>query len=199
MIFNKSTPRYRKRIGLLLLAIGALAILAIACGTDDSSSDSASGSSGSAASGSEKIIVSDRIYTADDLITAGFKHSKTYDVSELEGAVSAIYGFYGADPYAREEYEIRFYASHEDALTFGISYADEATGEDAVILESVQRWKVGLTERRLCAGNGGHHSGKCDNPKYGDYMIVGNMIMMCQGKTSGDAIETCQDLLGQIS
>ena len=59
MIFNKSTPRYRKRIGLLLLAIGALAILAIACGTDDSSSDSASGSSGSAASGYEKIIVSD--------------------------------------------------------------------------------------------------------------------------------------------
>ena len=34
---------------------------------------------------------------------------------------------------------------------------------------------------------------------YGDYLIVGNMIMMCQGKTSGDAIETCQDLLGQLS
>jgi hypothetical protein len=182
-----------------LLAIGALAILAIACGTDESSSDSAAGSSGGVGSASEKIIVSDRIYTADDLKTAGFKKSKTYDVAELEGAVSAIYGFYGVDPYNRQEYEVRFYANHEDALAFGTSYADEATGGEAVILESVQRWKVGLTERRQCAGNGGHHSGKCDNPKYGDYMIVGNMILMCQGKTSGDSIDTCQALLSQIS
>ena len=199
MIFTNSTPRYRRRIGLLLLSIGALAILSVACGTDDSSSDSASGSSESVASASEKIIVSDRIYSADDLKTAGFKKSKTYDVTELEGAVSAIYGFYGADPYNRQEYEVRFYANHEDALTFGTSFADEATGGEAVILESVQRWDEGLRERRQCAGNGGHHSGKCDNPKYGDYMIVGNMIMMCQGKTSDDAIETCQALLGQIS
>ena len=73
-----------------------------------------------------------------------------------------------------------------------------ATGEDAVILKNVQRWKKGLTQRRQCAGNGGHHSGKCDNAKYGDYIINGNMVLLCQGKDSSTAIQACNDLMDKI-
>ena len=193
-----SSTRHNSKLGVLLLILSALAIVVIACGTDDSSSFNdeiaAAGSSGT-----QKIIVNDRIYTIADLVTAGFKKSKTYDVDGLEAAVSAHYGFYGKDPYDRQEYEVRFYASHADAVAIGASWADEASGKDAVVLKDIQRWDEGLKERRQCAGNGGHHSGKCDNAKYGDYMIAGNMVLMCEGKTSGDALETCQALLAIVS
>ena len=127
-----------------------------------------------------------------------FKLDDEYDVEGLESATSAIYGFYGEDPYNRLEYEIRFYPDHATALSTGTDFAKEATGAHAVVLKDVQRWDEGLKDQRQCAGNGGHHSGKCDNPKYFDYVVVGNMIVMCQGKDSVNSLQACEDLLGVV-
>ena len=127
-----------------------------------------------------------------------FKLNDEYDVDGLDDAVSAIYGFYGEDPYKRLEYEIRFYPDHATALSAGVDFADEATGADAVVLKSIQRWDEGISDRRQCAGNGGHHSGKCDNPKYFDYVVIGNMIMMCQGKDSMASIQACTNLMDAV-
>ena len=186
--------RIKGRSGLvaLFLPFAALMVAAAACGTD-------SGTDGVAA-GAQKIRSTDTIYSADNLLAAGFKQSKDYDVAGLEGATAAIYGFFGPDPYNRKEYEARFYASQEDAVNLGVSFADEATGPEAVVAESQQRWKVGLTERRECQGNvaGSHHSGKCDAAKYGDYMIAGNMILLCQGKDAETARANCNALLTQL-
>ena len=180
----------KARLLILLFAIAALSIAAVACGSD--------GGGSSSGGPIAKIDATDRVYSIQDLLDAGFKKSKTYDVEGLPGATEVLYGFYGVDPYDRQEYEARFYTSHADASVVGIDYADEVTGPEAVILKDVQRWKVGLTERRQCAGNGGHHSGKCDNPKYFDYVVVGNMVLLCQGKDSSTSLQACADLMSVV-
>ncbi len=182
----------KARLLILLLAVAALAIAAVACGSD--SSGGGSSSDGPIA----KINDTSRIYTIQDFTDAGFKKNKIYSVEGLPQALEVLYGFYGVDPYDRKEYEVRFYPSHAEAIVTGIDYADEATGPDAVLLKDIQRYKEGLTERRLCTGNGGHHVGKCDLPKYFDYVVIGNMVLMCQGKDSGISLQNCADLMAVV-
>ena len=147
----------------------------------------------------EKINDTDRIYTVYDIKNAtNFKLDDDYDIKGLDAAVAAIYGFYGSDPYNRAEYEVRFYADHATAMSTGVDFADETTGANAVILKDVQRWDEGLKDRRQCAGDGGHHSGKCDNPKYFDYVVVGNMIMLCEGKDTVTSHQVCADLMQSV-
>lgn len=189
----KQANSSRARLLILLLAIAALSIAAVACGSD--SDDVGSSSGGPIA----KIDTTERIYTADDIINAtNFKHNDDYDVEGLDGAVAAIYGFYGVDPYNRQEYEARFYPDHATAMIQGVDFANEATGAEAVLLKDIQRWDEGISDRRQCAGNGGHHSGKCDNPKYFDYVVVGNMVLMCQGKDTATSHQACADLMSVV-
>ncbi len=184
--------RNKKVFGLLVFSFALLA--AIGCGT---SGDSFISNDAPAAAGDSATVLANRIlsptgnFTLDDLLAAGFKKSKTYDVSELPSAVEVYYGFFGADTYNRKDFEIRFYASHEDVLSVGVEWADEGTGLEAILLQNYQRWDEGLRERRICAANGGHHIGKCDNAKYSDYVIVGNMIMMCEGKDLSESRGNC--------
>ena len=150
----------------------------------------------------EVHIVSDddTFEVADFEELKNFKLSKEYDVEGLNGADSAIYGFFGPDPYDRQEFEIRFYPDHETALVDGVDFANEATGPDAVIASSVQRWDEGLVQRRACAGNtrGSHHSGRCDIAKYGDYVIAGNVLLLCQGKDTETALNNCDALYSAL-
>lgn len=181
----------KTRLLVMLFAITALTISAVACGD--------SGGSGSDADEIiQKINPTDRIYTIDDLTAIGFKDSKSYDVSELPGAVEVHYGLYGANTNSKNEYEARFFASHADAVALGVEYVEEAIGEDAILLKSDQRWDEGIRERRSCAGGTGHQVGTCDNPKYFDYIIVGNMILMCPGKDSINSLEACAELMDVV-
>ncbi|HJP28783.1 MAG TPA: hypothetical protein QF694_08235 [Dehalococcoidia bacterium] len=186
------------RLLMLLFAIASLSIAAVACGSDgDGDSDDGVGSSSDGPIA--KIDATERIYTADDIKnTEFFKTDDDYDVEGLDGAVAAVYGFYGSDPYKRDEYEARFYADHAAAMAQGVDFADEATGADAVLLKDIQRWDEGISDRRQCAGNGGHHSGKCDNPKYFDYIVVGNMVLMCQGKDTAESHQACANLMAVV-
>ena len=129
-----------------------------------------------------------------------FKLNKHYDVEGLKGAEAAIYGFFGPDPYNRQEYEARFYPDHETALTIGVDFANEATGSDAVLASSIQRWDEGLSQRRTCAANvrGSHHSGRCDIAKYGDFVIAGNLVLLCQGRDSESALQNCEALFAAM-
>ena len=192
--------------------------LTIACGsTDSNESDTGSDAGGDApaaaveevASGPAgvEIISTDAMYTEDDLInTPNFKKSKNYKVEgeeegeTLDQATAAIYGFFGPDPYDRQEFEARFYPDHETAITIGVDFANEATGPDAVIAKDIQRWDEGLVQRRACSGNtrGSHHSGKCDNAKYGDYVVAGNLVLLCQGKDSETSLNNCNALMDAL-
>ena len=144
-----------------------------------------------------QVLSADGEYSIEDFKTLdNFKLSKSYDVEGLNGAESAIYGFFGPDPYERKEYEARFYPDHQTALTMGADFANEATGPDAIIASSSQRWDEGLSQRRTCAANvrGSHHSGRCDLAKYGDYVIAGNLVLLCQGKDPDSALNNCAAL-----
>ena len=93
---------------------------------------------------------------------------------------------------------MRFYADHATAMSTGVDFADEVTGANAVILKDTQRWDEGINDRRQCVGDGGHHAGKCDTPKYFDYVIVGNMIMLCEGKDTAESHQACADLMQSV-
>ena len=146
--------------------------------------------------GVAKITPSETIYSLDDLLEVGFKKAKTFDVEGLTAATSAYYGFWGVDPYDRKEFEARFYASHADAVEFGVSFADERTGPDAIIKSGETSWEEGAKEARSCVRISSNAS--CHLSKYGDYMIYGNMILICQGRDSETSLEQCAGLLEQL-
>lgn len=201
---------------LLVAVLSVVMAVAIACGSADTAeevtTDGAVGGDDGAAPAAAvedtmtgppgvEIVATDVTFTVDDLVnTKNFKKSKEYKVEGLEGATAAIYGFFGPDPYDRQEFEARFYPDHETAMTLGVDFADESTGPDAVIAKDLQRWDEGLTQRRECQGNvrGSHHSGKCDNAKYGDYVIAGNLVLLCQGKDSETSLANCNALMDAL-
>ena len=83
------------------------------------------------------------VLNKDIFLASGFKINKEYNVSELPKAKSAIYGWKNVGVEETKDFEIRFYESHEDAVNFGKSFADEATGEDAIIRKRDASWKEG--------------------------------------------------------
>ena len=156
-----------------------LLILVVGCGekADDSSYD--------------VVNASDSIFTFEDLESIGFKEYRTYDVSELEGSAGAYYGFWGEDENAKKDYEIRFYTTHEDAVSLGEALAQEATGNDAVFTKSDATWKEGIKDRRRSQRTSGTH------PKYGNYSIYGNIVMLCEGQVE-ISLEVCWNLISAL-
>ena len=124
-----------------------------------------------------------------------FKFSKEYDVSELPDALEAHYGFF-----QRREFEIRFYPSNDIAKSSGIFFAEEATGEDAIIKKSDASWKEGIKDRMTSGAFGN----KKNTPKYMDYVILGNMIVLCPIEISSSEIgateplDNCRLLLSKL-
>lgn len=124
-----------------------------------------------------------------------FKFSKEYDVSELPDALEAHYGFF-----QRREFEIRFYPSNDIAKSSGIFFAEEATGEDAIIKKSDASWKEGIKDRMTSGAFGN----KKNTPKYMDYVILGNMIVLCPMEISSSEIgateplDNCRLLLSKL-
>lgn len=192
-------PLFRMKSRRRIIAVTILAIIAMlltACGTD---------SGGAAAGGAEDVagtrkIDPDRILTFDDFKAIGFKKAKTYDVSELPGAEAAYYGFWGLDPYDREDFEFRIYASQADAVELGTELAGQRTGPDALLTGDTAVWKVGIKDARKCEGITGstQWAATCTVPKYYDYMFVGNVILFCPGTALDVAQENCDELLEQM-
>ena len=98
----------------------------------------------------------------------------------------------------QKEYEARFYASHADAVSMGTSWAASVSGEDAVVVGNDILWDEGSRDRRQC-NRSVAHSGCNYTARYGDFVILGNMILLCEGRDLAEAADTCgvlTDLLG---
>jgi hypothetical protein len=174
--------RVVKKIVTTLVLTVVLAIVAVACGTD------AAGSGGSAVS---RVVASDRIYSVDDLKAAGAKTVKEYDVEDLPGAMAVWKTVFN-----QLDYEARFYATHEDAVAQGTSFADSVTGEDAVVTGDDILWEEGKRDRRKCSRAAETPHSSCTySARYLEYVIRGNMILFCEGNESSDAFENCEDLM----
>ena len=134
-----------------------------------------------------------KVFTKDSFNKLEFKFSKEYDISELPDAIEAHYGFW-----KRREFEIRFYPSNEIAKSSGTFYAEEATGEDAIIKKSDATWKEGIKDRSGVSFFG------APNPKYLAYVVFGNIVVLCPSEVSSavkgawDPIENCRDMLTKL-
>jgi len=182
--------------GVLLLVLLTVALLAVAaCGQGGEPS-------GEAEFQFQQISPSDRTYALEDFLAVGFKKQKQYDVTGLPGGIDAYLGFFGPDPYSRKQYELRFYASHEDAVEQGIALAEEVTGEDAAEYRLNPTWEEGARERWTTGGHSGATTSimpSGPSPKYGDYAVVGNVLMLCEGARLGQALERCEALFDALT
>ena len=174
----------------IFISLIFLTLLVIGCSSQNSESEKST---------LEVVSNSDKIFTMDDFYSIGFKKNKIYDVSELNGASDAVFGFWGEKKSESKTYEIRIYTSHEDAISLGESFAKEVTGNDAIIKSSESSWKEGLKDRRKIGGPGESGGGRSGTfPRYGNYAIYGNVIMLCEG-TEEIALENCWDLINNLS
>ena len=152
----------------------------------------------------EKITDSDRIFSIEDFKPLSFKKSKEYKVDDLPGATSAFYGFIKnkLDPKDDKiDYEIRFYSTHRDAVEQGKKYADNIVGVDGCVSKDCALWKEDLKQRVLLAELGvmNFHAGSSKViPKYYNYVIYGNMILMCAGWEEEDAMERCSKVIREL-
>jgi hypothetical protein len=159
----------------------------IACGSG--SSDSPTGSS------LEKVADFDRILAINDVEDIGWKKGKTYDVEGLDGAESAYVGFWNLPGIGSLNYEIRVYPSHQIAVDKGSAFAEDAAGAGASLNADDAMWDEGVRDRRIIVGGGSRGS---QNPRYGDYVILGNLVILCEGRTSEHSLDQCAPFVAQI-
>ena len=186
------------RRGRRWIAAGAgvltLVLLVIACGAGE-------GAGSGDDEGFQKIAPSDRSYTFEDLLTVGFIKSRQYDVEGLPEASDAWHGFWGPDPYSRKDYELRFYASHEDAVEYGTALADEVTGSETLRANKDNlTWEAGKKEwwiRTSVIGIIGG-AGAQNTARYGDFAIFGNIVMLCEGQDSSVSLDACEGLVNAL-
>ncbi len=186
-------PVSLKRTSALLFLLFAAAMMLGACGSDDGSSSKNDSVGANSDMGPVRIVEDNgRVYTIDDLKITGAKTPKQYDVTDLPGAVDAWNIIFN-----QKDYEVRLYPSHADAIAQGTSWAEGATGEDAVVVGSDVMWEEGAKDRRQC-NRSVAHSGCNYTAHYGDFVIIGNMILMCEGPNSEEAFIVCNALLEQL-
>jgi len=142
----------------------------------------------------QKITPSDRIYDIEPFRAAGLKANKSYGVTDLPYAVAAWHGTFGG-----KDYEVRLYASHAEAVEFGGAPADHVSGKDGVVCGPDVLWEEGERDRRKCVPRAGLSEHGClQTARYGDYVIIGNAVVLCEGLDSRTALATCASLLDNL-
>ena len=141
---------------LIFLATFTLTLgILIGCGSENSTSENPSAKGG----GTSSILLSNRTFTPDSFVTAGWKKSKQYDTATVPESTEIWYGFFN-----QKDIEIRFYETHQAAVEIGIPAATSS------IEGAVKRSKGG----KLLDFSGGSFTG------YADYLVAGNAVLLCE-------------------
>ena len=114
-------------------------------------------------------------FILEDFINLGWKKSKSFPIDAVDkngdpitpDATEIWYGFFN-----RKDIEIRFYATHELALSSGVQSAENAVGR-AVNSNS----------------KGGIITSKNNRVSYKSYLVSGNTVILCQ-----DILSNCRDI-----
>ncbi len=157
-------PRSQLGKALPALLILIVAITSAACG--DSTDESRPASESVQVDETAINVIGDRPeisawtrpnsdFSYDDFIDVGWKQHEIYEVDTLPEALEARYGFF-----KRRDVEIRRYPSHDQAMNAGVNSAQEA-------IERVVHDGSGFASRRV----------------YGGFLVVGNLVMMCEVST----------------
>jgi hypothetical protein len=171
------------RVGWVVPLALVIAIVAVSCGSSDGDGDG----------GFAKIDPNPVILDLSSFDDARLKLAKEYDVSELPDAAAAYLGYFTPPNSEPIQYELRMYPDHASAIANGVTYAEEVTGEDALLRSADVRWEEGTKDRR----GGGAFRGQL-TPLYGDFAVVGNVIMLCEGRSSEQSLERCAALLAAV-
>jgi len=163
-----------------VMLVVSIVIFGSACLASDSSSEGSF----------SKINADQTIRDLSSFEKAPFKLAKEYDVSALPAANAAYKGFFTPPDSKPIQYELRIYPDHMSAVEKGMEYAEEVSGADALLRSVDVRWDEGTNDRR----GGGAARGSL-TPLYGDYAIIGNVIMLCQGRNSTQSLNRCEALL----
>ena len=131
-----------------------------------------------------------------DFEDKGFKVSKKYDVSELENADSAFFGWMKDDLNNTHDYELRFYDTHYNA-TKSINLIEEVIGENAVLASRDVTWKEGNSDRRVNRRGAGSGPGSA-KAKYLYYIIYGNTVILCEGLSVEESKKLCTNFINKI-
>ena len=164
----------------LSLIVFSLTLLGVACGFVNESHESTF----------VKINPDQTIRDLSSFDGARFKLAKEYDTSGLPMAIAAYMGYFTPPDSEPIQYELRIYPDHVSAVEKGIEYAEEVTGAEALLRSSDVRWDEGTKDRR----GGGAFRGRL-TPLYGDYAVIGNVIMLCEGRDSTQSLNQCEALL----
>ena len=132
---------------------------------------------------------SNRIFEIADFENAGLKHSKDYKTEGLPAAVRVSLFFWKIDG-TPVQYEVRLDASHDEAVASGLSYTKETAGPEAIIDLDFARYTEGLRDRRTIVRTRGSPT-----PRYGDFVILGNVIALCEGRDAEQGAERCARLV----
>ena len=175
----------------VLVLLATIVLVLVGCGSDSTLDE-----------GFVQIRTAPDNYTVDDLKTFGFKTSKNYDVEGLPDALDAWKGFWGLDPYDRHDYEIRFYASHDLAVSSGKPMAIESTGPEFEASRETQTWTEGVKARWQAQGvtdiSGGASKQSKPRPTYPNWAILGNMVILCDGLDSEQSLIRCDALINNF-
>ena len=159
-----------KKLRFMLMSVLAFSVISIiGCGSNDTETLGDASYSSESEEDPVQIINLSGVFTADDVVTAGWKKSKQLSPETLPDATSVWYGFYN-----QRDVEVRIYETHAAALGSGMGPADDATGRGKPAPFAVG----GISATRM---------------SYTTYAIVGNLILLCEVK-----IEDCQGLLDTI-
>ena len=158
----------------------------------------------------EQIEDHPKVLSIDDFESIGFKSVRSVKQDKLmDGMINAYYGFRKVpikDWAGKDivDYELRFFESHQEAIAKGERSADLRTGENAQLRKNdasdpnathpiAADWPELLKDARECQGNivGSHHAGLCMSPRYAEFKIFGNVIILGQG---GDLEESYEHI-----
>ena len=145
----------------------------------------------------DQITNFNKILNIDLFISKGFKEVKNYDISELEGAVSAHYGWFKDDLNNPRDYELRFYDNHKLALS-SINIIEEVIGKDAILASRDVTWKEGNSDRRVNRRGAGSGPGSA-KAKYLYYLIYENVVILCEGLDENESIKLCNSIIKKLN
>ena len=153
----------------------------------------------------EQVRDDGKVYSSADFFNAGFNEYKEYNVSKLTDATEAWYGYWGQDEDSEKYYELRFYPDHATAVSVGTAFAEDDTGADAKLGRQETMWRVGLADRKVNLLKTSHGTYDERNatvdaagPKYAEFIIFSNVVIMCEGTNINESINRCNSLVSLI-
>jgi hypothetical protein len=162
-----SAPVRKTRIWAALLPSALALLFIVACNSSDSSDSEAA-----APDEDSPIVVREGdTFDVDSFINAGWKKSKEYSTETVPESSAIWYGFYQS-----QDVEIRFYASHKDAIGPGMDSANTVVDRTP---------NSNLQGAALFSGD--------QRTGYNDFMVAGNTVILCQS-----LIEVCEELVENI-